>query len=103
MSFDPDTVAALRDLAPKLPRGLVAMTRSAASAGQQFATRFVLRALAARLGFLAYRVQDLTGAVPRTARSLLGLPLLTWTVRTPEQRALAARYADQIIFEGFRP
>jgi glycerophosphoryl diester phosphodiesterase len=103
MSFDPGTVAALRDLAPKLPRGLVAMARSAASAGQHSATRFVLHALAARLGFLAYRVQDLAGVVPRTARSLLGLPLLTWTVRTPEQRALAARYADQIIFEGFRP
>jgi glycerophosphoryl diester phosphodiesterase len=101
MSFDPGTVAALRDLAPKLPRGLVA--RSAPATGQQFATRFVLQALAARLGFLAYRVQDLAGVVPRTARSLLGLPLLTWTVRTPEERALAARYADQIIFEGFRP
>jgi hypothetical protein len=31
------------------------------------------------------------------------LPLLTWTVRNPEQRAKAARYADQMIFEGFRP
>jgi glycerophosphoryl diester phosphodiesterase len=29
--------------------------------------------------------------------------LLTWTVRTPEQRARAARYADQMIFEGFVP
>jgi hypothetical protein len=28
---------------------------------------------------------------------------LTWTVRTPEDRERAARYADQIIFEGFRP
>jgi glycerophosphoryl diester phosphodiesterase len=96
-------VAALRDLAPKLPRGLVAMARNAASAGRHSAPRFVLQALAARLGFLAYRVQDLAGVVPRTARSLLGLPLLTWTVRTPEQRAFAIRYADQIIFEGFRP
>ena len=33
----------------------------------------------------------------------LGLPLLTWTVRTPEQRQRAARYADQMIFEGFIP
>jgi glycerophosphoryl diester phosphodiesterase len=28
---------------------------------------------------------------------------LTWTVRTPEQRAVAARHADQMIFEGFVP
>jgi len=31
------------------------------------------------------------------------LPLLTWTVRTPAQRERAVRYADQMIFEGFRP
>jgi hypothetical protein len=31
------------------------------------------------------------------------LPLLSWTVRTSEQRERAARYADQMIFEGFRP
>jgi hypothetical protein len=34
---------------------------------------------------------------------LLRLPLLTWTVRTPEQREAAALHADQMIFEGFRP
>ncbi|MEX2034470.1 MAG: glycerophosphodiester phosphodiesterase, partial [Xanthobacteraceae bacterium] len=32
-----------------------------------------------------------------------GLPLLTWTVRTAQDRARAARFADQIIFEGLRP
>jgi glycerophosphoryl diester phosphodiesterase len=37
------------------------------------------------------------------ARLVLKLPLLTWTVRTPEDRERAARYADQVIFEGFRP
>ena len=67
------------------------------------ATRFVMQALAARLNFLAYRVQDLGTAIPTTARHLLGLPLLTWTVRTAEDRARAVRYADQMIFEGFRP
>jgi len=36
-------------------------------------------------------------------RKGLGLPLLTWTVRTADQRRTAERYADQMIFEGFRP
>ena len=67
------------------------------------APRCVLQALAARPQFLAHGVQDLASPVPRAARHLLGLPLLTWTVRTPAERARAARYADQIIFEGFRP
>jgi len=107
MSFDPGVVAAVRDLIPPLPRGLVAMQREATKAdepGTNTSTvRFVLQALAARLNFLAYRVQDLTTPVPVAARKLLGLPLLTWTVRTPEERARAARHADQMIFEGFRP
>ena len=37
----------------------------------------------------------------RARRGVLGLPLLTWTVRAPEDRERAARFADQIIFEGF--
>jgi glycerophosphoryl diester phosphodiesterase len=45
----------------------------------------------------------LASFVPRFAHRVLGLPLLTWTVRTPADHALAARWADQIIFEGFRP
>jgi len=53
--------------------------------------------------FVAYRIDDLPQAAPWIARHIFGLPLLTWTVRTSEQRELATRYADQMIFEGFRP
>jgi glycerophosphoryl diester phosphodiesterase len=105
MSFDPGQVAALRDFSPDLLRGLVAMRRNDADERDRStgsAARFMLQALAARLQFLAYRVQDLSSPVPVFARNVLGLPLLTWTVRSAEDRARAARYADQIIFEGFR-
>ena len=63
----------------------------------------MLQALAARLQFLAYRVSDLPSPVPGFARNVLGLPLLTWTVRTAEDQRRAAQHADQIIFEGCRP
>jgi glycerophosphoryl diester phosphodiesterase len=53
--------------------------------------------------FVAYRVNDLPAPAPWVARHVFGLPLLTWTVRTQEQRERAARCADQMIFEGFRP
>jgi glycerophosphoryl diester phosphodiesterase len=33
---------------------------------------------------------------------MFGLPLLTWTVRSAQERATAERFADQMIFEGFR-
>ena len=105
MSFDPSLMAALRGLAPKLTLGLVGMRRDAGIpvTAKMSALRYARQALAARPQFLAYRVQDLTSAPPLIARNLLRWPVLTWTVRTSEDRARAARYADQIIFEGFRP
>jgi hypothetical protein len=60
-------------------------------------------ALRSRPHFLAYWVNELPAAAPWIAHHIFGLPLLTWTVRTPEQRQRAARYADQMIFEGFVP
>jgi glycerophosphoryl diester phosphodiesterase len=104
MSFDPGLIAAVRRLAPAVARGLVAMRRDSDSpATQMSALRYAQQALAARPQFLAYRVQDLTSSVPRLARNLLRMPLLTWTVRTLAERQRAAAYADQMIFEGFRP
>jgi glycerophosphoryl diester phosphodiesterase len=106
MSFDPGMVAALREVSPGLPRGIVAMRRDPSSNDREASVspaRFALQMLSARLDFLAYRVQDLTAPIPVLARKLFRLPLLTWTVRTAEDRGRAARYADQMIFEGFRP
>jgi len=104
MSFDPAVIAAVREATPKLPRGLVAMQRDADSPAVATSRRaYIGQLFAARPQFLAYRVQDLATRAPRAARSLLRWPLLTWTVRTPEQREAAALHADQMIFEGFRP
>jgi glycerophosphoryl diester phosphodiesterase len=52
---------------------------------------------------VAYWVNELPAMAPWITHHLFGLPLLTWTVRTPEQRERAAHYADQMIFEGFVP
>jgi glycerophosphoryl diester phosphodiesterase len=109
MSFDPGPMAALRALAPRLTRGIVAESRYRHSEWDHLTTRtkralaYFTHALATRPQFIAYSVKDLPATLPATARRLLKLPLLTWTVRTPEDRERAARYADQIIFEGFRP
>jgi glycerophosphoryl diester phosphodiesterase len=105
MSFDPGLMAALRRLAPKLALGLVGMRRDVGTPAtvDTSAWRYARRALAVRPQFLAYRVQDLTTAPPLIARHVMRWPLLTWTVRTPQDRLQAAQHADQIIFEGFRP
>ena len=59
--------------------------------------------LADPLGPLCIRWRDMPSLAPWLARNVFGCQLLTWTVRTAEQRARAARYADQMIFEGFQP
>ncbi len=109
MSFDPVPIAALRSLAPHLPRGIVAERRythaewSPLPARTKRALAYFQHALQSRPQFVAYSVKDLSSAIPQLARTVLRLPLLTWTVRTDVDRERAARYADQMIFEGFRP
>ncbi len=109
MSFDPDQVVALRQMLPKLPRGIVAQRHYTevdwpeATAAQREGMRHLKHALRTRPHFVAYWVNDLPAPAPWIARHIFGLPLLTWTVRTAEQRTRAARYADQMIFEGFHP
>jgi glycerophosphoryl diester phosphodiesterase len=109
MSFDPDCVAAFKRLAPALPRGLVserfADTRhwSNLSALRRFAMRHLLTAAMARPNFIAYDIKALPALAPAMARSLFGLPLITWTVRSEADKAKAKQYADAMIFEGVLP
>jgi len=53
--------------------------------------------------FVAYAIRDLPAFAPLAMRSILGMPLLTWTVRTQAEHATAIRWADQMIFEGWCP
>jgi len=106
MSFDPEPIARLKHVAPALMRGLVAQRRDNKNRGEKESVHgldYTRHALSAGLQFLAYRVKDLPSALPYLACNVLRLPLLTWTVRTTEDCARAKRWADQIIFEGFRP
>jgi glycerophosphoryl diester phosphodiesterase len=109
MSFDPDQVLALREIMPGLPRGIVAESSyeesdwPEATPAQRRGMMNLRHAFSTRPHFVAYWVDELPAAAPWIARNLFGLPILTWTVRTPQQRERAARYADQVIFEGFLP
>jgi glycerophosphoryl diester phosphodiesterase len=109
MSFDPDQVLALREKMPALPRGIIAQRNydeadwPDATPAQRQGMLHLAHAFHTRPHFIAYNVDELPAPAPWIARNIFGLPLLTWTVRTPEQRARAARNADQMIFEGFLP
>jgi glycerophosphoryl diester phosphodiesterase len=108
MSFDPAMIETVRRAAPAVPRGVVAEHHydhpdwTALSARSRFCLGNLLHWPRSRFQFVAYRVADLGAPAPRVARGL-GVPLLAWTVRTPQQRTQAARGADQMIFEGFVP
>lgn len=107
MSFDPAMVRAVAATDPARPRGIVAERWyeheewHGLSRWQKCVLGNLLHLPLTRPHFIAYGVRDLPALAPRLARRLLGLPLLTWTVRTPEQRQTAVTYADQMIFEGF--
>jgi glycerophosphoryl diester phosphodiesterase len=109
MSFDPSVVEALRKHAPGLPRGIVAERYYRAAYWdkmpwlRKFTLGNLLHFLSTRPHFVAYRVQDLPAIAPLLARHALGMPLLTWTVRTEAERRRARFWANQMIFEGFRP
>jgi glycerophosphoryl diester phosphodiesterase len=109
MSFDPDQVMAIRETMPNLPRGIIAQSAYTqadwpeATPAQRKGMMYLRHCLTTRPHFVAYWVNDLPAPAPWIARHIFGLPLLTWTVRDSEQRARAGRYADQMIFEGFRP
>ena len=107
MSFDPRMVEQLRQSAPALTRGIVAQRRyddwpeltPAHARSMAHLTHFPRT----RPHFVAYYVKDLPVLAPLALRWLFGRPLLTWTVRSEEDRRRAAQWADQIIFEGWRP
>jgi glycerophosphoryl diester phosphodiesterase len=109
MSFDPQQLTWLRQKSPRLPRGIVAAKYrphpywDLMPAWMRYGMGYLLTGLAARPQFVAYAVADLPAAAPLAARHIFGLPLLTWAVRTEAERQIAARWADQMIFEGFLP
>ncbi|HME30861.1 MAG TPA: glycerophosphodiester phosphodiesterase family protein [Pseudolabrys sp.] len=109
MSFDADLIEAVRHAAPGLRRGIVSERNyfhpewNKVSPSRKRSMAWLLHTPRSRPQFIAYSVNDLPAAAPLLARRVFGLPLLTWTVRGEDERRLAARWADQIIFEGWRP
>jgi glycerophosphoryl diester phosphodiesterase len=109
MSFDPMQLNVLRHKSPRLPRGIVAAKYrphpywDRMPPWLRYGMGSLLPSLTARPLFVAYAVGDLPALAPLAARHILCLPLLAWVVRTPIEHERAGRYADQMIFEGFRP
>jgi len=108
-SFDPAVIAHLRAALCPLPLGIVAEASYDYGewSGLSEETRRSLAAFShykqTRPDFLSYCVDDLPHAAATLCRDGLKMPVMTWTVRTGEQRIAASRFADQMVFEGFEP
>jgi glycerophosphoryl diester phosphodiesterase len=111
MSFDPAVMTALKALAPAVPRGIVSGSYKNPDGTQWWADKLteprafdlsqLLESGPATPDFFAYHVKSLPSPITRFAREVMGLPLFTWTVRSDEDRLIAAQWADAAIFEGF--
>ncbi|CUH45079.1 glycerophosphodiester phosphodiesterase family protein [Ruegeria atlantica] len=104
MSFNPNSVAELARLAPHLPRGIV-------TGSYQPKVELLPQSVCDHLrdipdfdrvgaSFISHEVEDLDR--PRVAElKARGVPILCWTVRSPEQEAEAREVANNVTFEGY--
>lgn len=104
MSFNPHSVGWFRTHAPHLPAGLVSYDFADSDLPEQ--RRAALAAMAdaeaLEVDFVSYRWSDLpTSTVDRLKAR--GTPVISWTIRTPEEAEAAWAVSDQITFEGFLP
>ncbi|MDR3494290.1 MAG: glycerophosphodiester phosphodiesterase family protein [Ancalomicrobiaceae bacterium] len=108
-SFDPDVLMTVKRLAPHLPRGIVADATTDPryyghmGARDRFVRRHLIHAYRTQPDFVSYSIKDLPAPGPAVLRTFFNRPIITWTVRTPQDRLRASTHADQIIFEGFVP
>jgi len=105
MSFNPDSIAAMRDLAPDVPRGL-----TTENFGRAFWPGVPAETISRLTGIPDYervgatfishhrrhldmpRVEDLKSA---------GATILCWTVRSNDEEEAARKTADNVTFEGY--
>jgi len=108
-SFDPDMLGIAKVHNKSVLRGIVTdgMPSSGESARfsqvHRFALRHMLHFPRTLPHFVSYGIRDLPSAAPSILRRVFKRPVMTWTVRTAEDRERAAKHADQIVFEGFDP
>jgi glycerophosphoryl diester phosphodiesterase len=106
MSFNPHSVAACQSFAPDLPRGITTCPYPAKDWPIVPDTvRATLREIPDfdRVGacFISHQQDDLTSPSVAALKAR-GIPVLCWTVRSPEVEARARQIADNITFEGYR-
>jgi len=97
MSFKKHLLAFFRESGSPVPFGLTAEGIGAPALAEHE------EALTLGISFVSYHVKALPNAFITRVRDDLGMPVITWTVRTPEDVEVTRLHADQMTFEGFIP
>jgi glycerophosphoryl diester phosphodiesterase len=101
MSFNPEAVAAVGRATPALPRGLTSGAAADFAGGaraEALARLADVEAVGAAFVSYAWRALPTPETAALRAR---GVPVLCWTVRSPEEERAARRHADGVTFEGY--
>lgn len=107
MSFDPDLVEALRGRSPLTVRGIVADRGideyyNFLPLERRLELRSFSHVARTEPHFVSFYFRDLPFAAVTKLREA-GHPVISWTIRSPEEAALALQHSDQVTFEGFLP
>ena len=105
MSFNPNSVRVFGGLSPDTPLGLTTCDFNAEDwplipAARRKRLAGIPDMAASRATFISHDRSDLDS--PHVARlKSRGVPVLCWTIRSPEAEAEARRIADNVTFEGY--
>lgn len=104
MSFNPHSVARMTKIAPNIPCGLVTEDYPPNERPLPAATCERLREIpdfdSSGASFISHKADDL--GRPRVAElRALGVPVLSWTIRSADQEAQVRQLADNVTFEGY--
>lgn len=97
MSFDQELLSAFKASGSSVPFGLTAEGIGNVAMAKHD------KALVLGISFVSYHVKAIPNPFVERVREEFGLPVITWTVRTPEDVEATRHHADQMTFEGFVP
>lgn len=105
MSFDPETIAMLAEIAPGTVRGMTADKAvdryyERLPVGQRISLQRFDHVMKTRPHFVSFNFKDLPFGPVQNIRAM-GFPVITWTIRSKDDERLARRYSDQVTFEGY--
>jgi glycerophosphoryl diester phosphodiesterase len=105
LSFDPRIVGWFRKHAPDIPRGQLGAKSMGGDAPFLVGVLLALMVsnVVTRPDFLAYDVRAVPSWPLRFWRFVLRVPVILWTVRSPQDHTVAASIGANVIFEGELP